>query len=268
VEIKDLISSGLLELYSTGLASEQESAQVLQWVAQYPEVADELAQIEASMEIYSQANGIQPGSSVKAKIFAQINEPEKAKVVPITTAVTDTQAKVIPVSSSWKNAVAASVVLLLGSAILNVVLYNKNGDINKELQQSKETVSSLQEKASGMEGYLEKVQSKYSTPVSLNGQPTSPDATAKVFWMKNTGELYVDPGNLPEAPSGKQYELWAIVDNKPVNAGIIITTKTGSRYNIQKMKAFGAAQAFAVSMEPASVKPAETPTEVVAMGKM
>jgi len=268
VEIKDIISSGLLELYATGLASGQESAQVLQWVAQYPEVADELAQIGSAMEVYSQVNGLSPHPSVKAKIFAQINATEKAKVVPIVAALNDGRANVIPLSSFWKNAAAVSVVLLIGSAVLNFILYNKNDDIKKELQQNKELVSTLQEKASGMEGYLEKVQSKYSTPVSLTGQPVAPDATAKVFWMSNTGELYVDPSNLPEAPQGKQYELWAIVDGKPVNAGIIITTKKGAIYNIQKMKSFGAAQAFAVSLEASSDTPATTPAAVIAMGKM
>ena len=264
MEINDIISSGLLELYATGLASEQEAGQVLQCVAQYPEVAYELAQIEAGMNLYSKAYYLQPDPSVKEKIFAQINEPEKAKVVPITNATT----KVIPISSFWKNAAAAAVLLLIGSTVLNFMLYNKNGAVNKELEASKEIVSSLQEKANGMEGYLEKVQSKYSTPVSLSGQPVAPDAAAKVFWMKNTGEVFVDPANLPEAPKGKQYELWAIVDGKPINAGIIITTKKGGQYTIQKMKSFGSAQAFAVSMEPASSKPADTPTEVVVMGKM
>ncbi len=267
MEIIDIISSGLLELYATGLATEQEAAQVLQWVAQYPEVADELAQIQASLDVYGQSHSLQPSAAVKEKIFAQINEPEKAKVVPITM-VNDTSAKVIPVSPFWKNAAAASVILLLGSAVINFVQYNKNNATNQELATSRELVSSLQDKANGMEDYLEKVRNKYSTPVSLVGQPATPDAVAKVFWMKNTGDVYVDPSNLPEAPSGKQYELWAIVDGKPVNGGIIITTKKGDRYTIQKMKNFGSAQAFAVSLEPASSKPAETPTEVVSMGKM
>jgi hypothetical protein len=56
--------------------------------------------------------------------------------------------------------------------------------------------------------------------------------------------FYVDPSSLPSAPKGKQYELWAIVDGQPVNAGIIITTKKGDRYSIQKMKTFGKVDAF------------------------
>jgi Anti-sigma-K factor rskA len=265
VDIQDIISSGLLELYATGLASEQEVTQVLQWVQQYPEVADELEQIEAGLAMYAQANSIQPGPSVKEKIFAKINE--QAKVVPIK-AVEQNNVKVVSISSSWKNAAAAAVVLLIGSAALNIIQFNKNDKIAKELDQNKELVSNLQDKSKELEDNWHIVQSKYSQPVTVNGLDVSPDAQAKVFWMKNTGDVYVDPSNLPEAPEGKQYELWAIVNGAPVNAGIIITTKKGVSYNIQKMKGFGKVDAFAVSIENLSTKPAEKPGVVMAVGKI
>jgi anti-sigma-K factor RskA len=85
--------------------------------------------------------------------------------------------------------------------------------------------------------------------------------------MQNTKEIYIDPSNLPEAPEGKQYQFWAIVDGKPVNGGIITTEINGKKVHVQKMKSFGSAQAFAVSIEDAGPeKP--VPSEVVAMGKM
>jgi anti-sigma-K factor RskA len=47
-----------------------------------------------------------------------------------------------------------------------------------------------------------------------------------------------------------QYQLWAIVDGKPFDAGLLIETKTAdNKYNIQKMKSFGKAEAFAITLE-------------------
>jgi anti-sigma-K factor RskA len=77
----------------------------------------------------------------------------------------------------------------------------------------------------------------------------APDAAAKIFWMENTGEVYIDPSNLPQTPNGMQYQLWAIVDGKPVDGGMILTSKKGDKYRIQKMKTFGKAEAFAVTLE-------------------
>lgn len=268
MEVKEIISSGLLELYATGLASSEEAVQVLQWAGQYTEVAEELNQIQAGLDMFTSAYAMQPDPSVKDKIFARINEGDTAKVVPFVNSKEDQVAKVIPISSFWKRAAAASVVLLLGSAVLNISQYKKNNDIAAELNQSKQLLSSLEDKSRLMENDLQVVQSKYSTPVALNGLPTAPDAAAKVFWMKNTGDVYIDPSSLPTAPQGKQYELWAIVNGAPVNAGIIITTKKGDRYAIQKMKTFGKVEAFAISLEPENSNPATTPTTVVVMGKM
>lgn len=268
MEVKEIISSGLLELYATGLASAEEAAQVLQWAGQYPEVAEELSQIQAGLDIFSAAHSIQPGPLVKEKIFAQINESDSAKVVPFSNEKNGRHAKIIPISSVWKRVAAVVVILFAGSAVLNILLYNKTNNIAAELKQSEQLISTLEDKSRAMENDLQVVQSKYSTPISLNGMEIAPDAAAKVFWMKNTGDVYLDPSNLPGAPQGKQYELWAIVNGQPVNAGIVVTTKKGNRYSIQKMKTFGKVEAFAISLETESAKPAATPASVVAMGKM
>lgn len=271
MEVKDIISSGLLELYAAGLASQEEAAQVLQWSQQHPEVADELAQIEASLATYAQAGGEQPAASVKEKVFEIINEKEEGKVVSLTNVNENQNAKVVSISSIWKNIAAATIVLLIGSAIFNLIQFNKNAEVNKQLQESKQLASNLQQQNKAMDDYLEKVRSKYSTPVSLAGLTVS-DASAKVFWMKDNGDVYVDPSNLPALEKGKQYELWAIIEGAPapVNAGIIITTKEGNTFSIQKMKNFANAkvQAFAVSVEKESTTPAVSPTAVYALGKM
>ena len=115
---------------------------------------------------------------------------------------------------------------------------------------------------------LNVVQSKYSEPVRLNGLNETPDATAKIFWLKNTGEVYVDPSNLPEIPAGKQFQLWAIVDGKPIDAGLIETSTNKLKYRIQKMKAFGKAQAFAITIEKEGGNNTPTMEKMVVMGKL
>lgn len=272
MEVNDIISSGLLELYAAGLASQEEAAQVQQWVQQYPEVADELAAIEASLAMYAQANAVQPGASVKARVFDRINDGEKAKVVPLA-AMADGPLKVVKVSAAWKNVAAAAIILLIGSTVFNVVQYNRSAVVNNELVQTRQQAAALaqekkqlEEQRNEMNSYVETARNKYSQSVSVTGLNAA-DSSAKVFWMKNTGDVFVDPSNLPALAPDKQYELWAIVDGAPVNAGIIITTGKGT-YRVQQMKGFGTikVQAFAVSVEPKSATPAEKPTVVYAVG--
>ncbi|MEO6637902.1 MAG: anti-sigma factor, partial [Ginsengibacter sp.] len=107
---------------------------------------------------------------------------------------------------------------------------------------------------------------KNSKPVVLNGTPHTPEALAKIFWMKNTGDVYIDPSNLPAVPAGKQYQLWAIVDGKPVSGGMISTEK--GTYHIQKMKSFGKVDAFAITLEKSGGSPTPTMEEMVVIAKI
>jgi len=117
-----------------------------------------------------------------------------------------------------------------------------------------------------MKGEIDWVKNPNSTPVSLKGQPAAPDASAKIFWMKNTGEVMVDASSLPDAPPGKQYQFWGIVDGVPVDGGLIITNDKGKKFRMQPMKAFGRAEAFAISLEKEGGSKA--PTDVVSVGKI
>ncbi len=268
MDIKEVISSGLLELYVLGMANEQETAQVAALAKQYPEIAAEIDAIEGSLEGYAVSQAIAPGNTVKEKIFAQVNQ-SKAQ----TAQAFQTGGKVIALPF-WKYVAAASIILLIGSAILNLTWYNKYQTATKEKINTEKQKLNVEQQLLAQErvndelkANMSVVQSKYSEPVALRGLPAAPDAAAKIFWMKNTGEVYIDPSNLPDAPPGMQYQLWGIVDGKPVDGGMIITTKKDDKYRIQKMKSFGKAEAFAVTLETAGGNP--TPKgEMYVMGKM
>ena len=267
MDIKDTISSGLLELYVLGMASEQEAAEVIALAKKHPEVAAEIAAIESGLETYAMMNAITPKASVKEKILAGINTTSAASA--------SSTAKVVSISSFWKYAAAASIILLIGSAILNVVYYDKYKTVNDnyaaaviEKNNAQDQLAAMEESNKEMKNDMGVIQSKYSEPVSLHGQPDAPDAAAKIFWMKNTtGEVYIDPSNLPEPPSGMQYQFWGFVDGKPVDGGLIVFTKKGDKFRIQKMKTFGKAEAFAVTLETEGGHP-QPEGKLFVMGKM
>lgn len=244
-------------MHVLGLTSQQEATQVAEWAAQYPEVKAELESIEKSMEAYAMAHAIEPSAAGKRNVTAAIEN--KQQQVPA--------AIVKSISPVWKYAAAASVLLLLGSLYFNMTYYSKLKTAETDLKNSNEQLVVANDKLRGMNSDMDVVKNKYSQAVSLNGMDAAPEAAAKVFWMKNTGDVYIDPSNLPETPAGMQYQLWAIVDGKPVDGGMIITTKKGDSYHIQKMKNFGRAEAFAVTLESAGGNP--TPKgDMYVMGKL
>jgi hypothetical protein len=248
------------------LTSAAEAAEVAQCAQQYPEVAAEIEAIQSGLEDYAKAYAVEPDGSIKEKIFASINQQ---KITPIVNlkANGNTAAKVYSISPAWKYAAAASIVLLIGSAILNYTFYNKYRAANTELASTQTELQQQKELAINMNNDMGVMTNKNAMPVSLAAMPDVPDAAARIYWMQNTKEVYIDPSNVPKAPPGKQYQFWAIVDGKPVSGGMITTEINGRTVHVQKMKSFGSAQAFAVSLEDAGPeKPA--PTKVMVMGKL
>ncbi len=249
-----------------GLTSAAETAEVVQWSNQYPEVAAEIETIQSGLEDYARTHAVTPDASVKDKIFDAINNKQRAPVVNLN-ATNNGQVKIYSISPVWKYAAAASIILLIGSAILNYTFYNKYQSVNTELASTQTALQQQKELASNMSNDMDVMTNKNAMPVSLAAMPDVPDAAARIYWMQNTKEVYIDPSNLPKAPAGKQYQFWAIVDGKPVSGGMITTEINGKTVHVQKMKSFGSAQAFAVSLEDAGPeKP--VPSKVMVMGKI
>ena len=155
---------------------------------------------------------------------------------------------------------------LIGSIVLTYSYYNKYQSASRELQLAQQKIDQQNQANLAMKTDINVMTDKNSLPVVLKGTPHAPDALAKIYWMKTTGDVYVDPSNLPGIPSGKQYQLWAIVDGKPVDAGMISTEK--GIYHIQKMKSFGRAEAFAITLEKAGGSPTPTMDQMYVISKI
>lgn len=246
---QEIIASGILEMYCTGLTSAAENAEVAQWAKQYPEVAAELEAIQAGLETYARANAVEPDPSVKEKVLAGINAALQAPVVPIPVTAKKEGTLVRRIPAYWKYAAAASILLLLGSMYVNYSLYTKYQEASSGLEVAQAELKNQKEMMTEMGDAMKIMGDMHATPMAVRSVDSTSDMGARMYWMKSTNEVYIDPTHLPDAPAGKQYEFWAIVDGKPVNAGVITGVVNGKKVYLQKMKSFGNVQAFAISME-------------------
>lgn len=250
--VSEIISSGLLDLYVLGQTNESETAKVLEWKNNYPEVAAEIEKIEIAMEQYALAHAVPPSAKVKDALFSKIKKESKA------------EAKVLHLPTSninkWKWLSAASFALLLFSGITAITFYNKYKNASSQLTILSQTEAKTNEQ-------LNYILASNTEPLQLKGTAVSPTSTAKIFWVKNTGDVYVAANGLPETPNGMQYQLWAIIEGKPVNAGMIINNKKGDIYKIQKMKSFGKAEAFAITLEKTGGSPTPSMDKMYVISK-
>lgn len=86
-----------------------------------------------------------------------------------------------------------------------------------------------------------------------------------VYWNPDQQKVYVDAGQLPAPPAGKQYQLWALAGGQPVDAGML---QVNRQPGLQQMKPVGAAQAFAVTLEPEGGSASPTLEQLYVMGEV
>ncbi len=270
MEINEIISSGILECYVLGKTTDQETQQVLAWKGMYPEVAAEILAIEDSLEQLDFAQAVSPSASIKNNLL------EKIKVNPNTNLQAN-QAPVIPIAqtpivskinNSYKYAAAAAAVLLIGAVLSNIYTYSNYKKTKDALALAEQKIKLQNEEIAAIQNNLDGPLNSNSQQVVLKGTPTYPSSTAKIFWIKSSGDVFVEASGLPAAPSGMQYQLWAIIDDKPVDAGMIVDGKKGQKYNIQKMKSFGKAQAFAITLEKAGGSATPTMEKLYVISKI
>jgi anti-sigma-K factor RskA len=100
--------------------------------------------------------------------------------------------------------------------------------------------------------------------VSLAGTGRVP--SARVFWNRARGRFVVFAFDLPPAPAGRGYQLWAIAKGQaPLSMGTFNTNAAGRATVVlpvgQDIAALGSVDNCALTQEPAggSPQPTETP---------
>jgi anti-sigma-K factor RskA len=262
VNIQEYISSGIVESYVLGLANQDDRVEFERMCAAHAEVRKARESFELSLEQHALSNAVTPGKNIKSKIFAEI-EIENQKLKDQTTdsnIVTPVSEKksisMIPRLGWQRYVAAASIALLILSTALNFYLFNRYKDYSNRytslLAQQNELANNnniMRARLDTYENTLAMLKDPDMVAIKMPGTnvPTSPDSSsvATVYWHTKSKDVYLLVNNLPQPASDKQYQLWAIVDGQPVDAGVFDLQVPG----LVRMKNMPRAQVFAVTLE-------------------
>lgn len=272
MDIQAYIQSGIIESYVLGLASAEEVDELEKLKLQFPEVQQAISDFSASLKQYASENSITPPGEIKAKIMSAIkNEGNLAPVVPLPGNIaphTDVSAKSFRI---LRMLTAASVILFIVSAGLNFYLYKRYSEKNEAYQALLTERNTLQANNQLYQTHLlqwQKAAEVMSDPamavIKMPGTPGKEQHLATVYWNTKNKDVYVMPNKLPRPAKGKQFQLWALVNGKPVDAGVLDPACEG----VCKMKNIAKAQAFAITLENEGGSPTPTMQEMYVLGKV
>lgn len=269
MDIKTYISSGIIENYVLGLTSEEEEREVMRLQKEYPEVDEAIAAYERSLEKLANLHAVQPPVELKTKVMDAIKEQSQPEIH------SDKTTKIIVRKLNiWKRIAVAAVILFLISAGTNIFFIPKYKQYREDymlLVANKERIlaknNALNTHLQKLKGNLQMLMNPDVKPVVMQGVNNHPGLAATVYWNKKDHQTYLGKMNLPAPPSGKTYQLWAIINGKPVSLGIYNPKK--HKDNVPKsMKAItkGEVQAFAITLEKAGGSSTPTMDQMYVMG--
>jgi len=257
VNVREYISSGIIESYVLGLASTEEQSEFETMCRQHPEVLQARTDFEQAMERQARQNAVQPPGSLKQQIINAVASHE-AKVVPITG----------PSRLKW--VAAACAVLLAGSLIWNISQYNRisklqgyNDDLAKESD-------SMALRLTQIEDEIDMIALNPNVKMaSMKGMEASPASFATVYWDTTSRDVYLVVNNLPKPASDKQYQLWALLNGQPIDMGMVDNDVfIGQKKLLLRMKNVSSAQAFAITLEKKGGSEKPTMENMYVMGNL
>ena len=263
MNIQEYISSGIIEGYVLGLASEEERAEFESLSIKYPEVQIARRAFEQELEIYALSAAVVPPPADGKLRFLEA----------IQTNPSNNQSKIINMENgtipmrnnrSSRFLVAASVILLAGCAWFAYHTYSENEALknsNKELEAKLRSTDSI---LNQIVAEQKMVSDPNVTVVNMVGTNVAPKSSANIYWDSAHSDVYLVVKNMPKLPNDQQYQLWALINNQPKDLG-------GFNVNddkvILKMKNTQKAEAFAITIEPKGNTAGPTLEKMQSLGK-
>ncbi|MCC7233294.1 MAG: anti-sigma factor [Bacteroidia bacterium] len=249
MDLKEYISSGVVELYAMGGLQPSEKREFEQRLLLYPELAEELEKVREGLEVFTGAYSKNPRPALREMILGKSNTAggkgdDPGKLLQVERSHTLT----------YKYLIAASLAALVISTFASWFFYSRWDEAEdryvtlfnekNQLAQNYNLVKNSFDKT-----YADMMLMRDENVIitQLNSTDTTHHYQARVYWNRNTGETYIDILDLPEPDQGLQYQLWAVTDGTMTDAGVFTPVP---EMGMQRVKNVQQPSAWAVTLEP------------------
>lgn len=228
------------------------------------ELFDDMKAIAAEMALLYPE--LKPNDQIRTQLiemaWSSVNAPKGANVLYL---------------NRFRYAVAASVVFMLVSLGLLFYTQNMSADLQKQgqllteqgdfmeqqsnlLNEQENMILALRDDIQRKEELLTILEARDVDLILMDGLDVNPNGYGKVVWDKDNGKALLQVANLPSVPTDKDYQLWFIIDNQPISAGVFAVEDPvrDNFFRIEEMQRGEATGAFAITLEPKGGVPQPT----------
>ncbi len=211
-KIHQFLDSGLLEKYLIGDTSKGEALKVEQFIANYPEVEEEYQLLQDQLELTARAQAM-PSPDILESVMNQLDE----------TPVVQLKRHSFP---NWIS-IAASVAAVI-FAVTSYVYYNRSQVLSNENDTIAEEIFDLRSDIDKNNLMLESVMRqlmKLNNPETqkyvLRGNDRAKELKTVAYINPVEKSTLIDVISLPKISEEQCYQMWAQIQDRMVNLGIL-----------------------------------------------
>ncbi len=215
-KLHNFLNSNLLNKYLVGETSFEESKEVEHFISNYPEAAKAYETLQNNLEIIAKAGAVDIPNDILTDILQSLDEKSDTKVIQLV------QNRKTP----WYSIAASAAAVLF--AATSFMLYQKNLNLNNENNVVIEEIFDLRgdidknnSKLDELSIELMKLNNPDSRKYVINGNDRAKNLKTVAYINSVEKTSMIDVITLPQLPEEQHYQIWAELQDRMVNLGIL-----------------------------------------------
>ncbi len=211
MDIKEYISSGILELYVFDQLSPAERTEVERMATLHTEIRAEIFEISRAAEQFAMLHGVKVPSDLKDDLFSKIN----AQNVKLNTPPSSKSGPTTKSKNNWWNGLN-SLLLLLSAIGFGVYFYSAALWKKEKAQFEKDQLycDSLQRQSQSQYAIINDLKNAHLSTTKLTATSKYKDVVMHMHTSKSDKFNYIQLNNLPPISEDQAYQLWALKDGQ------------------------------------------------------
>lgn len=248
------LQSDSLDRYIMGTTSVSEDIQIEHYIETYPEVADEYSRLQDNLEIIAKSNAVEAPRFILDAIHDDIVNESNESVISMPKEKRKTP---------WFS-IAASIVALVfaGKSLMlhqqNLELKQENDVVVEEIFDLRSDIAENNSKLDEVMRQFLKLNNPETAKYVLRGNERAKDLKTVAYINAVDKTSMIDVVSLPQLPEDQNYQIWAEMQDRMVNLGIL----DPSERKLQQIPYMENALGLSITIEPQGSQTATTDNSV------
>jgi hypothetical protein len=238
-KLQDFLNSGLLERYLVGESTEAETSKVEVYLTNYPEIKEEYDLLQDQLELTAKAQAVQPSKNMLESILHSIDDTSVVKLntrrrMPYWMSVAASIAAIAFAVTTYMYYSQNKVLELENNVIADEIF-----DLRNDIEQNNNMLNDVMKK-------LIRLDNPETQKYLLRGNNRAEDLKAVAYINPVEKSSLIDVVSLPELSDDECYQMWAQMQDKMINLGIL----DNNNRNLKSVPYIEDALSLSITIEP------------------